>query len=116
MNSTLIYKGFHGIVEYSSDDECLIGEIIGITDLITFIANTGKEIKGRFEEAVDDYLETCNIVGKEPMKSFTGSFNVRIDPETHLKAVIKAKTEGKTLNRLVKEALEKEVNETVIPT
>lgn len=46
------------------------------------------EIKTAFEEAVDDYVETCKEVNKKPEKSFKGSFNVRIPSELHKDAAL----------------------------
>ena len=40
----------------------------------------------RFGKAVEDYLELCNLNGKEPEKVYKGSFNVRISPELHKQA------------------------------
>ncbi|MBK8722944.1 MAG: toxin-antitoxin system HicB family antitoxin [Saprospiraceae bacterium] len=44
------------------------------------------------------------------MKSFKGSFNIRISPELHVKAFEKALIEGKSLNQFVQQAIEKEVS------
>lgn len=35
MKNYLEHKGYQGTVEYSAEDECLFGKIIGINDLIT---------------------------------------------------------------------------------
>lgn len=112
----MIYKGYYCIVNFSPDDECLFGKILGIADSISFHSNTAKEIRKAFEEAVDDYLATCKKIGKKPLKSVKGSFNVRVSPKTHLKALIKAETEGETLNKIVTRAIEKEVAEVIIPS
>ncbi|MFB0945029.1 MAG: type II toxin-antitoxin system HicB family antitoxin, partial [Spirosomataceae bacterium] len=66
---------------------------------------TVKKLKIAFEVAVEDYIELCEEVGKDPMKSFKGSFNVRLDPNLHSKAFEKATLSGKSLNQLVQEAI-----------
>jgi predicted HicB family RNase H-like nuclease len=38
-----------------------------------------------------------------------GAFNIKVSPELHKRAVRKATSEGISLNRLVRRALEKEV-------
>ena len=53
-----------------------------------------------------DYLELCNLNGKEPEKMYKGSFNIRINPELHKQAAQKALIEGKSLNQYVEEAIE----------
>jgi predicted HicB family RNase H-like nuclease len=68
-----------------------------------------QELKKNFHEAVDDYLETCKALGREPNKPFKGGFNVRISPEMHKKAIERATMLGISLNQLVQKAIEKEV-------
>lgn len=109
MKDKLIYKEYIGTVHFSADDETFFGKIEGINDLITFEGETVKELKTAFEEAVEDYIELCEEVGKDPMKSFKGSFNVRLDPSLHSKAFEKATLDGKSLNQLVQEAIEQYV-------
>ncbi|HHT9147108.1 MAG TPA: YlcI/YnfO family protein [Candidatus Wunengus sp. YC61] len=43
------------------------------------------------------------------MRSYKGSFNVRISPEMHRKAVEKAIKKGLSLNQFVQKAIEKEL-------
>lgn len=62
------------------------------------------------EEAVDDYLELCADMKKEPFKSFKGSFNIRISPDLHKKAYRVAVEEGVSLNQFVQLAVEHEIN------
>ena len=75
-NDTLKYKDFFGSVEYSADDDCFFGKIIGTTDLVTFEGDSVDSLKAAFAEAVEDYLILCKEVGKEPQKTYKGSFNV----------------------------------------
>ena len=105
----LTYKGYVGTVNYSYEDDILYGNIDGINDSISYHAESVKELKTAFEEAVDDYLEICATVGKNPEKSYKGSFNVRVGPKLHKKAAKAATIRGVTLNQLVQHAIEKEV-------
>ncbi|MEE8335595.1 MAG: type II toxin-antitoxin system HicB family antitoxin [Candidatus Neomarinimicrobiota bacterium] len=112
----MIYKGYYSTVDFSPDDECLYGKILGVADSISFHSNTAADIQKAFKEAVNDYLDTCEKNGKKPLKSVRGSFNVRVKPETHLKTIIKAQAEGVSLNKIVNRAIEKEVAEVIIPS
>lgn len=105
MTDKLRYKEFIGTVHYSSEDEVFYGKIEGINDLVTFEAETVKDLKKSFKEAVEDYVELCKDEGKEVFKSFKGSFNVRLNPELHSQLFENATLEGKTLNQYVKEAI-----------
>lgn len=109
MSDVMTYKGYIGTVRYSAEDEVFHGKIEAINDLIMFEGTSVKELKKAFHEAVDDYLETCKEMGREPQKPFKGSFNVRIPSDLHRRAVKKATMMGVSLNQLVQKALEEKV-------
>ena len=109
MSDSMTYKGYIGTVHSSEVDEVLHGKIEAINDLIIFEGTSVRALKKAFHEAVDDYLETCKEMGREPQKPFKGSFNVRIPPDLHRKAAAKATMMGVSLNQLVQKALEEKV-------
>lgn len=109
MKDTIRYKNFIGSIHFSADDDIFYGKIEGIGDTVTFEGQSVNELKTAFHEAVDDYLALCKEVGKEPLKSAKGSFNIRIPPQLHRQAISKAAYEGVSLNRLVRRAIENEV-------
>lgn len=49
-----------------------------MNDLFNFERFSAQELKMAFEEAVEDYLETCKEIGKTPDKTYKGTFNVRV--------------------------------------
>lgn len=107
--NVLTYKDYISTINFSSEDDLFHGKIEGIDDLVSFEGRSVEELKTAFEEAVEDYLETCQRIGKEPFKSYNGSFNIRIDPTLHQKAVRKAIIEGISLNKFVEKAIEDKV-------
>jgi predicted HicB family RNase H-like nuclease len=111
MKNALEYKGYTGTVEFSASDEVFFGRINGIRDVVTFEGDTVPKLKRAFKESVEDYLETCKQLGKEPDKEFKGSFNVRVKPKIHRLAVIKSSSMKMSLNQFVERALEKEVSD-----
>ena len=72
-----------------------------------FHADSVEELKQAFREAVEDYIETCARIGKEPRKLYSGRVMFRVDPEVHRKAVLAAELSGKSLNRWAEEALDR---------
>lgn len=60
------YKKFNGTIEYSKEDNVYYGKLENIRDLVTYEADTKEELEDSFKEAVDDYLETCEQIGKTP--------------------------------------------------
>jgi predicted HicB family RNase H-like nuclease len=109
MKNVLHHKGFLSSIYFSPDDECFHGRIEGIDDLVSFEGHSVDELKASFKDAVEDYLELCRTVGKDLARSYKGTFNVRVSPDLHKRAVRKSISEGISLNRLVRRALEKEV-------
>lgn len=111
MKDTLRYKEWVGSVHFSADDECFFGKLEGIDDLVTFEGRDVKELKNAFRGAVEDYLRVCRQAGRPPQRSYKGSFNVRMPPELHQKAVRRSVLLGISLNQLVQRAVEKEVRD-----
>lgn len=105
MKNCLEYKGYIGTVEFSGDDKIFFGKIQGISDLVTFEGVSVNELEDAFRESVDDYLETCKELGKDPEKVFKGSFNIRISTTLHRETAMLAVKKGLNLNDLVKVAL-----------
>ena len=106
MNDILQYKSYYASVHFSSEDEVFFGKILGIDDLVNFEGASVKELKKAFHEAVDDYLETCKEIGKEPNKTYKGSFNVRIPTSLHKEAAVFASTLNVSLNDFIKTAID----------
>jgi len=109
MKDVLTYKDFIGSVHFSGEDKVFHGKIEGITDLVTFDGKSVNELEKAFHEAVNDYIALCKEAGKEPLKSYKGSFNIRIPYELHIQAVKQATVMGISLNQLVQKAIERAV-------
>jgi predicted HicB family RNase H-like nuclease len=109
MKNTLNYKGFIGSVSYSDEDGILFGKIEGINDLVTYESTEVSDLVKQFRISVDDYIESCKHFNKPLLKSFKGSFNVRVKPDIHQQAAMLAKMQGISLNQLVQKAIEKEI-------
>ena len=105
----MVYKDYFGSVYYSEEDETFFGKIQGINDSITFEGESVKELKSAFIEAVEDYIALCKEIGKEPLKPYKGTFNVRIESELHKKLALEAIKKGVSLNQLVEEAIKNQV-------
>lgn len=102
------HKGYTAQIEYSNEDECFIGHIAGIKDIIGFHGNSVLELKEAFIEAIDDYLESCEAIGKTPQKPYSGNLMLRIPPKIHEAVALSAKISGKSINQWVTETLSKE--------
>jgi predicted HicB family RNase H-like nuclease len=66
----ITYNGYVARVEFDAADELFVGHLAGINDVVGFHAGNVVELKAAFHEAVDDYLATCEKVGKPPEKPY----------------------------------------------
>ena len=105
MRNCMEYKGYRGSVEYSDEDNCLYGKVLGIRSLILYEGSSVAELRADFEDAIEDYLAYCKDVGKEPEKEYKGTFNVRIKPELHKDLVIYSSLMKQSMNSVVEEAI-----------
>lgn len=105
INNLMEYKGYHTKIEFDAESMVLRGKIEGINDYVDFEADDISGVEKEFHLAVDDYLEFCKEVGKEPEKEYKGTFNVRISPTLHKKLALCAFKEGCSLNAEVEKAI-----------
>lgn len=109
MSELIEYRDYYGSVHFDANDLIFYGKIEFIRALVSYEATNAAELKQAFEEAVDDYVETCQRNNIEPEKSFKGSFNIRVKPELHRNLAIAANNRDIKLNSFIVEILEKEM-------
>lgn len=109
MKNTLTYNGFQARVDFDPDDGIFVGRIAGINDSVGFHAESVDGLIAAFHEAVDDYLETCDEIGKAPEKSYSGNVYLRVDEALHSLAARVAELSGRSLNEFGEDALREAV-------
>lgn len=67
--SILSYKGYQAKVWFSEEDTIIIGEVIGIHDMLSFYAERADEVVPMFHQCIDNYLDLCSDLGKDPDKT-----------------------------------------------
>jgi predicted HicB family RNase H-like nuclease len=102
-------KGYTGVFEYDAEIETFAGHVIDLRDEIYFEGDSIKDLKASMERAVDHYLEVCEKRGEEPGRPFSGQLRVRMESQLHQRAAVRAATSGVSLNTLVVQALEHEL-------
>jgi len=105
MSNLLSYKNYNGTVEYSKEDNCLFGKVIGMRSLLSYEGDSVRELEQDFQQVIDDYLADCKERDVEPEQPYKGTFNVRISPELHRNIAVYAIEHGKSLNAAVEEAI-----------
>ena len=103
------YKGYNGKVEFDDEAGVFYGEIIGLRDVVTFKGTSVKELQKSFKESIDDYLSFCQRMDKAPDIPASGNLILRFPPELHFQAVVVAKSEGRSLNSWVTEAVKEKL-------
>jgi predicted HicB family RNase H-like nuclease len=101
------YKGYSGHAEFDDDADIFHGEVLAIRDVVTFQGTSVDELRQAFQDSVEDYLDYCQKLGKEPDKPFSGKFVVRVKPDIHRQVAVAAKRAGKSLNSWVADTIEK---------
>ncbi len=95
----LEYKGYIGTVE--AEDGAFSGRVIGLRDIITFEGTTFPEVEQAFRDSIDDYLAFCVERGEPSDRPYSGKIPLRVDPELHQRAAVRAHAEGLSLNQWI---------------
>jgi predicted HicB family RNase H-like nuclease len=103
----LEYKGYTGHASFDDKAGLFHGEVENTRDVITFQGRSVDELETAFRESIDDYLEWCAERGKSPDKPFSGRLVLRMPPPLHRRLATEASRQGKSLNTIVLEKLEK---------
>jgi predicted HicB family RNase H-like nuclease len=104
----LAYKGYYGSIEYSKDDCCLFGKVLGMpANLLSYEGNTAEELYTDFKDAIDTYLDFCQRKGIKPKKSYNGVLNIRIPHEIHSQIAIYSENHGISINSFIRDSIER---------
>ncbi len=99
------YKGYTGVFEFDASIDAFHGRVLGLQDVVTFEGSSVEELRCEMEESVEDYLELCAEVGKDPERPYRGEFLVRTTPEVHRAVASAAEAEGVSLNSWVESTI-----------
>lgn len=107
----LKYKEYEGTAELDMSRGVCRGKILFIDDVVTYESPSPAKLQREFEAAVDDYIETCTDLGRQPQRPLRGQFNVRIPPALHKAATLRALKDNVSLNDVVVQALDKHLSD-----
>jgi predicted HicB family RNase H-like nuclease len=107
MTNIMTYRDYSARIEYDDEDGIFTGQIAGIRDGVGFHGEAVDDLRAAFHEAVDDYIQTCQRLGKTPQKAYSGQMMFRVKPDIHRKAALAAELAGKSLNQWAEEVLER---------
>ena len=101
------YHGYRASVTFDDEAGIFHGEVVGTRDVITFQGETVADLRQAFADSVDEYLSFCKERGHSPNKAFSGKVPLRMPPNLHRAATEAARSEGKSLNAWLTEAVAK---------
>lgn len=105
MAASLSYLGYVANVEFSAEDELLVGQVVNTRDSISFHADSAADVLREFHAVIDSYLASCREIGTEPEKPYSGRLLLRIDPALHRSVAAEAARTGKSINGFVEQVL-----------
>ena len=93
--NTIQYKGFTGTIEYSSEDGCLIGQVLNTDNaVIVYEGQSVDEITQMFHQAVDEYIQENQQI------------EISLPVDIQQKIATLAAKKGQTPNEFVRKTLE----------
>ena len=102
----LVYKGFIGQIDFDSETQKLVGEVVNSVDLIEFEGQSAKDIKIDFQNKVDEYLRfQKEMVGNLPTP-FVGNFTICLSTEKQNKVIEAAQANGQSVTHWLNERID----------
>ena len=105
MSDMLAYKGYAARIEFDAEDRLFFGRVSGIEDGVSFHADTVEELVTAFQEAVDDYLQTCGRLGKAPDQAGSDVLRLHLDPGLLDRIAAAARRAGQSVDQFSQIAL-----------
>ena len=105
MNNVLTVNGYRAVISFDPEINLFRGEFIGLNGGADFYAATIDELHQEAKISLQTYLDVCHEQGIDPLKHYSGKFNVRIAPEIHAAAVTAAKAQHMSLNEWISRAI-----------
>lgn len=81
---TMTYRGYTAEIIYSEEDECFVGDVVDIDDIICFHGDTDEELRVAFEGVVDLHIKVKEQPENSPQKHFAGRLLSRLRQALHL--------------------------------
>lgn len=111
MTNILEIRGHNAVISYDPDAHLFRGEFLGLNGGADFYGDSIAQLVQEGERSLQAFLDVCKERGIDPVKQFSGKFQLRIKREIHERATVVAAARGMSLNSLIEEAIEHELDE-----
>ncbi|OUI83466.1 DNA repair protein [Gluconobacter sp. DsW_056] len=105
MNNTMTIGGHRAVIQFDPDLGMFRGEFLGLNGGADFYADSVERLVREGETSLRVFLEMCAEKGIDPVKHYSGKFQVRISEDIHARAVTAAAAKGVSLNQFVQDAI-----------
>jgi predicted HicB family RNase H-like nuclease len=65
------YKRYKAHIEYDDEDRLFVGRVINLKDIIVFDEISKDKLEQSFHYVIDQYLEDCKALNKQPDQPFS---------------------------------------------
>jgi len=96
------YRGYIGSVEFSEEDDCFHGKVLGIRGLISYEGESVQELKKDFHEAIDEHIDFLERTAMEGVKD---GRTIRMASLSWQNAARLAEARGLTLDSFIEESV-----------
>ncbi|MFT8953788.1 MAG: type II toxin-antitoxin system HicB family antitoxin [Gluconobacter sp.] len=105
MNNTMTIGGHRAVIQFDPDIGMFRGEFLSLNGGADFYADSVERLIHEGETSLRVFLEMCAEKGIDPVKHYSGKFQVRVPEEIHARAVTAAAAKGVSLNQFVQDAI-----------
>ena len=103
--------GYKAKIEFDPELDLFRGEILGLNGSADFYGKSPASLRKEFKNSLKVFLEVCEEQGIEPLKEYSGKFNLRIPPSLHSEISARATAADKSINQWVAEVLKQSVHD-----
>lgn len=105
MKNIMEINNYQAFIQYDPEIEMFRGEFIGLRGGADFYASDIASLRREGAVSLQVYLDMCREEGIEPIRQFSGKFNLRLPPKLHGEITAAAAAKGKSLNQWINDEL-----------
>jgi predicted HicB family RNase H-like nuclease len=104
--SIMMIDGRNAVIKYDPEIELFRGEFVGLNGNADFYADNIEGLKNEGATSLKVFFEMCAEKGLDPIRHYSGKFNLRIKPALHERLDIFSTARGFSLNKTTEEIIE----------
>lgn len=111
MINMMMINGHKATITYDDEIGLFRGEFNGLNGGADFYAADVETLRREGEISLAEFLAVCKEKGIEPYKSYSGRFNLRLEPALHAEIAAFANAENLSLNEWVVKRLQNDIQQ-----